>query len=348
MDRHRTGDSDPSPRLRSLLELLHHVCLSPPQDSSDSGSEKGGLGQRRGHDSNRHNPSTSTGTTTSGLTAFRSAILRVITHLSSGVAGFRVAISIARASAGLEEPLLANTCLKSLATFLSYQTQLVRELRQDHGRYQHQRHEEISLFLDFFSYGLCLESLKNLMSMAAIPFTELMPLIADVVTTLEYCEDMRVLCAAACMLSTVLAVLSGTSSVPTKVDTGNEHSNTECGDDGINDSDDLRPLYTFTSDERLHVVHYICTNVVNDEKIMTSLTHIFRFFLFNKSSSFSSSFSPSHGTLNSSSASMEEEESFTPSASTCDPSMWLLGNEFGLRTTGRLPGFLHSHSSSIP
>lgn len=294
-------------RLDSVLELLQHVCLTPEVastlDQEATGVDLGG-----------------------SLSIFRSAILRVITHLTSGVAGYHVAFSIASVSTTRHALQLdrsirrtgTNLCLSSLLMLLSYQTKLIKETAIE----RNQQSNDPSSPLDFFSYGLCLESLRNLMTMEAIPYSEMISLVKNIVLTFQHCDDMRVLCAAANLLSTMLSVLTNT----TESDVSGSESETHQG--YVEGNQSRRALCTYSSDERMHVVHYICINVANDQHIISALTHIFQFFMSNKSSSLLSK-----STLKDF-ATEVDEDNLVPSASACDPSMWLLGNEFGMRTAG--------------
>lgn len=304
-------------RLQSLLDLLRHVCL-PPDISSALGASSGhGKGPDLG----------------GSLTIFRSAILRVITHLTSGVAGSHIALDIASTGSSTASSTAHSSspnCLSSLLSFLGYQAKLVRDLSTAAGDSRSSckpaSEPETAAMLDFFSFGLCLESLKNLMAMEAIPYSVMISLVKNITVTFQYCDDMRVLCAAANLLSTMLSILTAST-----VDDCDDGSTMLDGEDSSR-----RPLCQYTSDERMHVVHHICTHVASDDRISASLSHIFQFFLFNKSSSASSASAGVRAKFREHATELAAEEPLTPSASSCDPSMWLLGNEFGMRTGGIL------------
>ena len=291
-------------RLDSILELLQHVCC-PPSFLPALGEQ---AGQHVGD----------------SLRIFRSAVLRVVTHLSSGIAGSHVALSLTRVAStknamNLDKSMQrpgTNLCLASLLMFLSYQANVAKE--KCLGEKSFKNNTDSSVELDFFSYGLCLETIKNIMLLEAVPYEEIIPLVDCVVSTLQHCDDMRVICAAASVLSTVLMVLGTTS------------NNCEIYDDDF-ESSAKRPLYSYSSDERMHIVNYICTHTAQDYDIMQSIKRIFEFFLFKKSLA---------SRLSSSGEDNVEDESLMPSASTCDSSMWLVGNEFGMRTTGTFSLFL--------
>lgn len=276
----------------------------------------------------------------------RSAVLRIIAHLSSGVAGLSIAVRIANTVTDTEtvsnrdkdEETVTTTCscLSSLLLFLKHQTRLVEG---EGGLQKSNTSNSTSSSVDFFSYGLCLEALNNLMILEAIPYTELFALVQDVIVTLRVCQDMRVLCSATKVLSTVLVILTKGSGGGHKDD---DHNKKDDGDnDSFDDSDSDRcqPMYIYSSEQRMHVVHTICTRVSNDESIMSSLAHIFKFFVLNQSLD-STNITTTNNIATSTTASISSnnssvvDEPLAPTPSSCDPSMWLLGNEFGMRTSG--------------
>ena len=293
-------------------------------------------------------------------------MLRVITHLTSGVAGAHIAHCIALSATPARLPGDTRPCLAALLMFLDSQTKLVQARASVVQGTQHDEREggpEASLSpatatADYFSYGLCLEALRNLMAMAAIPYGEMFALVTNIITTLQRCDDMRVLCAATTVLATMLAVLTDTDTAvlscrePTE-DTAEEDDEGEewYGHSHSHSHSSSRPLYLYTSEERMHIVHHICTQVSSDAQIMASLVHIFQFFVFNQpppSSAPSASLSSSPliaSNMNNRDPSDPSRSShkdaagagavpLVPSASSCDPAMWLLGNEFGMRTAG--------------
>ena len=278
-------------RIEGLLWLLHNVCQPENSSSLKSQSEINELGN---------------------LAIFRSAVLRVMTHLTSGVAGSHVAITIASIpeskyftrTDGNNRSDECSLCLSSLLSFLSLQNRLLEENVSSTSTASalHQ--------LDYFSHGLCFEALANLCMLASIPFVEMKYIVREIQRTLRQCDDIRVLCAASNLLGVVLSCL-----MPRPEHTSS--SQIGCSLNTHNAS--------ISSEKRVDIMHLICCDVANDIHILSSLEHIFDFFV---TSSGQSDHAGQENLVGS------QDSAPVPTASSCDPSMWLLGNEFGMRTTG--------------
>lgn len=282
-------------RLFALLSLLNYVCTA----TSDSSSKK--------------NVSSRTGDEDSGwpldfsiieneISVFRSATLRILAHVSA-VGGRNICSDIAT-----EENHL---CPKALVQFLNAQNLLLMN-REKYSI------TDFNKLADSFSHGLSLTTLGNLMRCESFPFALVRDCVSGALCTLQNSDDLRVISAAAGLLSSVMStLLSGCCEPQLKSNRGDEFAS-----DTFRMYDSTGQSSYLSVEQKLSLVHKICIGVLGNHDTLSSLHNLLSFVLIG----------------NSDDEIVVDDDG--PTTLKTDPSLWLMGNEFGMRTLGLLDGTL--------
>jgi len=288
-------------RLASVLSLLEYTCGSP--------------------DARRDVTSTSAyGSTPLDYTIldsekaiFRSATLRILAHLSA-VGGWGICHHIVTKN--------NYACIHSLVEFVKMQNTVCK----NRERYSISEFSKVS---DSFSHGLALIALSNLVRCECISYDLLEECVSVALKTLQGSDDIRVIPTAASLLCNVL----GTVRRITTIQSVNKNIEDVETFRSVSDSRSGTTLSSIVlnPEECIKLVEAICIGVATDMHILSSVHSLLSFFLSSPLSLDISSASEIHS---------QAESSGVLSGRRSDPSLWLLGNEFGMRSEGLLDGAL--------
>ena len=286
-------------RLSALLSLLDFVCSSGNPSSSMPTNTRGDTVVPSG----RVNFSA----LENEASVFRSATLRILAHVSA-VGGWSVCSEITRQD--------DYNCIRSLVTFLNSQNHFLLH-RDSYSAPASNKHA------DAFSHGLALITLSNLVRREGFPYPLVRECVSKALQTLQSSDDIRVISAAAGLLASILGTLiSRSSGAPRQGETGDCYSADTYNMYASSGKSGSSSLCRLTAEQGVELAHSICLGVLVDHKVVSSLLSLVSFALLR----------------NGHTDSRDAQDEDAPPAPAADPSLWLMGNEFGMRTGGLLDG----------